>query len=120
MTGYCSCDSPILEFAGNFFIKGVYQAALILEKVLCPALQALDIVMAVGMAAIPSPGKAITGGRVSIGIPYSFSQKLMRQLLLLDQQKRISTHKRHKTLPKNGQISFSEDSISHHKQDVPH
>jgi ABC-type branched-subunit amino acid transport system permease subunit len=72
MTGYCSCDSPILEFAGNFFIKGVYQAALILEKVLCPALQALDIVMAVGMAAIPSPGQAITGGMGEYWYPLFF------------------------------------------------
>jgi hypothetical protein len=38
------------------------EAGKILEKVLCPALKALDVVMAVGMAAIPPPGKAITGG----------------------------------------------------------
>jgi hypothetical protein len=61
-TGYCRCDLPILEFAGNFFIEGVVEAGKILEKVICPALQALDIVMAIGMAAIPPPGKAITGG----------------------------------------------------------
>jgi hypothetical protein len=44
-TGYCRCDLPILEFAGNFFIEGVVEAGKILEKVICPALQALDIVM---------------------------------------------------------------------------
>lgn len=47
---------------GNFFIESVVEAGKILEKVICPALQALDIVMAIGMAAIPPPGKAITGG----------------------------------------------------------
>jgi hypothetical protein len=61
-TGYCTCDSPIIEILGDFFVEGVKEAGKILEKVVCPALQALDIVMAVGMAAIPPPGKAITGG----------------------------------------------------------
>jgi hypothetical protein len=60
--GYCTCDSPIIEILGDFFVEGVKEAGKILEKVVCPALQALDVVMAVGMAAIPPPGKAITGG----------------------------------------------------------
>jgi hypothetical protein len=61
-TGHCSCDSPILEFGGNFFVNGVLKAGQILEKVVCPALQALDIVIEVGLAAIPGPGEAVSGG----------------------------------------------------------
>jgi hypothetical protein len=49
-------------------MQGVLEASKILEKVICPALQALDIVMAVGMAAIPPPGKAITSGMGEAGI----------------------------------------------------
>ena len=60
--GYCSCNLPILNFAGTFFIQAVTETGKILEKVICPALHALDLVMAVGMAAIPPPGRAITGG----------------------------------------------------------
>jgi hypothetical protein len=60
--GYCTCDSPIIEILGDFFVEGIKEAGKILEKVVCPALQALDVVMAIGMAAIPPPGKAITGG----------------------------------------------------------
>ena len=52
----------VLEIAGDFFIKGLTEAGKILEKYLRPALQALDIVVGVGMAAIPPPGRAITGG----------------------------------------------------------
>ncbi|CAN9377082.1 unnamed protein product [Alternaria sp. RS040] len=63
--GYCSCDLPILEFAGEFFIEGLIEAGKILEKVICPALKALDVVVAIGMAAIPPPGRAITGGMVA-------------------------------------------------------
>jgi hypothetical protein len=62
MTRYCQCDLAILDIAGKFFIDGVTEAGKILEKVICPALQALDIVIAVGTAALPPPGKAITGG----------------------------------------------------------
>jgi len=61
-SGHCACDLPILEFAGEFFIEGLAEAGKILEKVLCPALKALDVVMAIGMAALPPPGRAITGG----------------------------------------------------------
>jgi hypothetical protein len=61
-TGYCKCNLPIIDIAGKFFIEGVTEAGKILEKVICPALQALDIVIAVGTAAIPPPGKVITGG----------------------------------------------------------
>ena len=60
--GYCSCDLPILEFAGELFIEGLIEAGKILEKVICPALKAIDVVVAIGMAAIPPPGRAITGG----------------------------------------------------------
>jgi hypothetical protein len=60
-TGYCMCDLPIIEILGDFFIEGVKEAGKILEKVVCPALQALDVVIAIRMAAIPPPGKAITG-----------------------------------------------------------
>ena len=49
-------------FAGEFFIEGLIEAGKILEKVICPALKALDVVVAIGMAAIPPPGRAITGG----------------------------------------------------------
>jgi hypothetical protein len=72
MTGYCSCDSPTLEFAGNFIMQGVLEASKILEKVVCPALQAVDIVMTIGMAAIPPPGKAVTGGmgEAAIFLPF--------------------------------------------------
>jgi hypothetical protein len=61
-TGYCTCNSPIIEILGDFFVEGILEAGKILEKVICPALHALDVVMAIGMAAIPPPGKAITGG----------------------------------------------------------
>ncbi|KAI4684264.1 hypothetical protein J4E81_009144 [Alternaria sp. BMP 2799] len=64
-SGHCACDLPILEFAGEFFIEGLIEAGKILEKVLCPALKALDVVMAIGMAALPPPGRAITGGMVA-------------------------------------------------------
>ncbi|KAI4915403.1 uncharacterized protein J4E92_009357 [Alternaria infectoria] len=50
---------------GEFFIEGLIEAGKILEKVLCPALKALDVVMAIGMAALPPPGRAITGGMVA-------------------------------------------------------
>ncbi|KAI4663275.1 uncharacterized protein J4E78_003686 [Alternaria triticimaculans] len=49
----------------EFFIAGLIEAGKILEKVLCPALKALDVVMAIGMAALPPPGRAITGGMVA-------------------------------------------------------
>lgn len=37
----------------------------VLEKVVCPALQALDIVIEFGSLAIPPPGKAIQGGMIA-------------------------------------------------------
>ncbi|KAI4681353.1 uncharacterized protein J4E84_007589 [Alternaria hordeiaustralica] len=52
-------------YNGEFFIEGLIEAGKILEKVLCPALKALDVVMAIGMAALPPPGRAITGGMVA-------------------------------------------------------
>ncbi|USP75708.1 hypothetical protein yc1106_02982 [Curvularia clavata] len=63
--GYCSCNLPVLEFADTFFVQAVSEAGKILEKVVCPLLKALDLVVAIGMAAIPPPGKAITGGMVA-------------------------------------------------------
>jgi hypothetical protein len=63
--GYCSCDDPIILFAGDFFIKAVTEAGKVIEKVVCPALQALDIVIEFGSLAIPPPGKAIQGGMIA-------------------------------------------------------
>jgi hypothetical protein len=56
------CDLSIIEILGDFFMEGVKEAGKILEKVVYPALQALDVVIAIGIAAILLPGKAITGG----------------------------------------------------------
>jgi hypothetical protein len=61
-TRYCTCDLSIIKILGDFSVEGVKEASKILEKVVCPALQALDVAMAIGIAAIPPPGKAITGG----------------------------------------------------------
>ncbi|KAF1962042.1 hypothetical protein CC80DRAFT_589491 [Byssothecium circinans] len=63
--GHCSCNDPIILFTGDFFIKAVTEAGKVIEKVVCPALQALDIVIEVGMIAIPPPGKAIQGGMIA-------------------------------------------------------
>lgn len=62
MTGYCSCNLPILDIAGDFFIDAVIKAGEILRKFLCPLFKTLDVVTAIGMAAIPPPGRPITGG----------------------------------------------------------
>lgn len=64
-TGFCGCDDAIILFAGDFFVKAVTEAGKILEKVICPALQALDIVIELGSIAIPGPGKAIQGGMIA-------------------------------------------------------
>lgn len=61
-TGYCTCNDPIISIAGDFFMKSVIEAGKILIKVMCPTLQALDIVVEIGSAAIPGVGKAITVG----------------------------------------------------------
>ncbi|KAH7400509.1 hypothetical protein DE146DRAFT_780973 [Phaeosphaeria sp. MPI-PUGE-AT-0046c] len=61
-TGYCTCNDPIINIAGDFFIKSVNEAGKILTKVMCPTLLALDIVVEIGSAAIPGVGKAITVG----------------------------------------------------------
>ncbi|RII10006.1 hypothetical protein CUC08_Gglean005996 [Alternaria sp. MG1] len=61
----CGADEAFKEFAGEFFIEGLIEAGKILEKVICPALKALDVVVAIGMAAIPPPGHVITGGMVA-------------------------------------------------------
>jgi hypothetical protein len=61
-TGYYTCNLPIIKILRDFFVKGVKEASKILEKIVYPALQALDIVIAIRIAAIPPPRKAITGG----------------------------------------------------------
>jgi hypothetical protein len=61
-TGYCICDDPIVNVLGDFFIKSNFEAGKILQKVMCPALMALDLVVEIGSAAIPGVGKAITVG----------------------------------------------------------
>lgn len=61
-TGYCTCNDPIINIAGDFFIKSAIEAGKILTKVMCPTLLALDIVVEIGSAAIPGIGKAITVG----------------------------------------------------------
>ena len=58
-TGYCTCNDPIIAFAADFFTQGLVKA---MRAVLCGFLHAIDIIMAIGMMAIPPPGKAITGG----------------------------------------------------------
>jgi hypothetical protein len=63
--GTCGCDDPIILLAGDMFLKAVTEAGKIIEKVVCPALQALDIVIEIGQLAIPPPGKAITGGMIA-------------------------------------------------------
>ncbi|KAH4663962.1 hypothetical protein HBH70_213330 [Parastagonospora nodorum] len=63
--GYCSCNDPVILFAGDFFIKAVTEAGKVIEKVVCPALQALDIIIEFGSLAIPPPGKAIQGGMIA-------------------------------------------------------
>ncbi|KAI4704894.1 hypothetical protein J4E89_009479 [Alternaria sp. Ai002NY15] len=52
----------------EFFIEGLIEAGKILGKVLCPALKALDVVMANGMVAFPPPGRAITGRAITGGM----------------------------------------------------
>ncbi|KAH7079795.1 hypothetical protein FB567DRAFT_129184 [Paraphoma chrysanthemicola] len=61
-TGYCICDDPIINIAGDFFVESVLEAGKILNKVMCPTLLALDLVVELGSAAIPGVGKAITVG----------------------------------------------------------
>lgn len=61
-TGYCICDDPIINFLGDFFIKSVIEMGKILQKVMCPTLMALDLVVEIGSAALPGVGKAITVG----------------------------------------------------------
>ncbi|KAI8937308.1 hypothetical protein NX059_006515 [Plenodomus lindquistii] len=61
-TGYCVCDDPIVNILGDFFIKSVVEMGKILQKVMCPTLMALDLVVEIGSAAIPGVGKAITVG----------------------------------------------------------
>lgn len=58
-TGYCSCNDPVLLFAAEFFVNGIIEAGKVIT---CGFLKAIDLVMAIGMIAIPPPGKAITGG----------------------------------------------------------
>jgi hypothetical protein len=70
-TGYCICDDPIINILGDFFIKSVIEIGKILEKVMCPTLMALDLVVEIGSAAIPGVGKAIT-----IGMSKSSSNRL--------------------------------------------
>lgn len=60
--GYCSCDLPILNFPGNFFTLGGPEAGSLLKNVTCSALNAVGIVVDVGMPAIPPPKMSITGG----------------------------------------------------------
>ncbi|KAF2686380.1 hypothetical protein K458DRAFT_387388 [Lentithecium fluviatile CBS 122367] len=61
-TGYCTCNDPIINFVGDFFVKSVVEMGKVLEKVMCPTLMALDLVVEVGSAAIPGVGKATTVG----------------------------------------------------------
>lgn len=61
-TGYCTCNDPIINIAGDFSMKSVIEAGKILTKMMCPTLLALDIVVEIGSAAIPGVGKAITVG----------------------------------------------------------
>jgi hypothetical protein len=52
----------IINILGDFFLKSLAEMGKILEKVMCPALMALDLVVEIGSAAIPGVGKAITVG----------------------------------------------------------
>jgi hypothetical protein len=61
-TGYCICNDPIINYLGDFFIHSMVEMGKILEKVMCPALMALDLVVEIGSMAIPGVGKAITVG----------------------------------------------------------
>lgn len=61
-TGYCICDDPIINILGDFFVHSVYKIGKILQKVMCPTLMALDLIVELGSAAIPGVGKAITVG----------------------------------------------------------
>jgi hypothetical protein len=61
-TSYYSCDNIIINILSNFFLKSLAKIGKILEKVMCPALIALDLVVEIGSAAIPRVGKAITIG----------------------------------------------------------
>jgi hypothetical protein len=60
--GQCICDDPIINLLGDFFIGSLIEMGKILEKVMCPTLTALDLVVEVGSAAIPGVGKALTVG----------------------------------------------------------
>ncbi|KAH5090123.1 hypothetical protein HBI38_042970 [Parastagonospora nodorum] len=61
-TGYCICDDPIVNILGDFFLESAIETGKVLQKVMCPALLALDLVVELGSAAIPGVGKAITLG----------------------------------------------------------
>jgi hypothetical protein len=119
ITGYCQCNITILEFAGDFFIEGLVETGKLLEKVVCPLLKALDIVMAVAMAAIPPPGKAITGGMGQFRYSQTRCTKAKaEQWPPFDQQKPTSMRMRHKTRRKNGQTLSSAGWISLDRLDV--
>ena len=61
-TGYCVCDDPIINIADDFFLQSVEEIGHRLQKVMCPLLEAMDLVVEIGSDAIPGVGKAITMG----------------------------------------------------------
>jgi len=64
--GQCICDDPIINVLGDFFVGSLIEMGKVLQKVMCPTLVALDLVVEVGSAAIPGVGKALTVGLSSL------------------------------------------------------
>jgi hypothetical protein len=60
--GHCLCNDAAIAVIGDFFIDSVDKIGEIMEKFVCPAFLALDIVINAGVSAIPGVGQAITAG----------------------------------------------------------
>jgi hypothetical protein len=60
--GDCSCNHPVINVLGEFFMDSVKEIGDLLKRIICPLLQALDVVIQIASAAIPAPGKAIQAG----------------------------------------------------------
>lgn len=60
--GRCLCNDPIVNAIGNMVMDSLVELGKSIEKVWCPTLQALDVIVEVGSSALPGVGKAITTG----------------------------------------------------------
>jgi hypothetical protein len=56
------CNLGIIEELGDFFVESVQVIGELMQNLLCPFIQALEIVVMVAEYAIPGVGKAITSG----------------------------------------------------------